>query len=231
MKILMLYKNESSIRVFDGEYYFERTTSKGKWNKVEGIPSNFEEMPRTSETISFYRSLRHLPRFAHRPGLEWEIDFLRSITYVDKAKATLEIFGKPFEVELGCTIAVDEDLNVFEFNSKPFYVKRLRRWFSTKASHLVKQIGTVENLTEEQCLELPYRELVSRPVVLRNSMAGMDIVVATILNSLDYEESCDVMGLNEYLLKDILKRLGVSAKIQNLTTYKHRLRDVEYVNR
>lgn len=226
MKILMLYKNENSIRVFDGEHYFERSTTKGKWSKTEGIPDSFVELPRESDTLSFYRSLRHLPRFANRPGLEWEIDFLRSITYIDKARDVVNLFGTEFEVELGCTLAVDEDLNVFEFNSKPFYVKRLRRWFSTKASHLVKQLGTLENLSEEDRAKLPYRELVSRPIVVRNSMAGMDIVIATILNSLDYEDSSDVMGLNDYLLKDILKRLGLTARIQTLTTYKHRLREV-----
>jgi hypothetical protein len=226
----MLYTKDKKIRVFDGEYYFERSTSRGKWEKALGIPSDFEEMPRTSDTISFYRSLRHLPRYAHRPGLDWEIDFLRSITYVDKAKQEVTVFGKTFEVELGCTLAVDEDFNVFEFNSKPFYVKSLRRWFSTKASHLVKQLGHVENLSESDCLNLPYRELISKPVVLRNSMAGMDIVIATLLNAIDYEGVSEVAGLNTYLLSDILTRLKIHANVSTRAQFKHQLRDVRHAN-
>lgn len=239
MKILKLYQNpeKNVLQVFDGTYYFERGFSKSKWLKIPEPRNDTELLDFGSDTVSLYRSLRHLPAYANRPGLQWEIDFLKNITYVTEANEKVDLFGKTFNVALGNTVTVDEELNVFEFSSKPFYSGCLKRWFCKKASHVVKQLGKVENLSEEQLNQLPYSYLASRPFSVRNTMAGMDINVAIILSCLHVDESCvenyqptrEVSGITDYLLEDILKRLGLRCKISTISKFRHKIYDLTRV--
>lgn len=224
LKVHAIYTDGKDSYTFDGNHYFIRKSFRGKWNKIpeEHLPNNLTQiMDGDFRVVAEKRALRHLPRYANRPGLDWEIEFLRSITYIEKAYEEVIVGRTPFKVERGCFLTVDEDGQIFEFNSRPFYVKELKRWVCEKASHITKHVGNADKYAEA-----PQLAYAPKPYSVRNTMPQMDIAVAKVLLGLENGHSFEISGMSEFVIKDLMKRLGLVAEFGHKSKFRFKIERV-----
>tara|TARA_Y100001963_G_scaffold112431_1_gene155647 strand:- start:6697 stop:7401 length:705 start_codon:yes stop_codon:yes gene_type:complete len=214
--------------VWDGTYYFKKHERKGEWYKVTEPQQPLYPVS-IKDDVPAYRSLRRLPRYANRPGIEWEINFLRELTYTSSGFDDVEFNGKIYHIDKGCYLTCDEDGQVFQFNAKPFYCPTIKRWSAAKATHMLKHLDTIDPSSVSE--PLPALHFVHKPRSIRNNMVSMDITVILILNAIGAEDPVEISGFSEFVLKDMFSRLKLTARIESYkgNSYRFHVSEINHV--